>query len=152
MALHIVGDDRWADIVDGLRDAQSLTDAVDARVVGFVDDLDAFLSTMDIAMLPVVVGGTGISSKIFKCIETGTPFVSTLEGNRGFACGPECRETFFVRDVHELFGRAMRILGSQAAYDAACDLLVGIGESLSQRNLATNALLIEKLRRASAPA
>ena len=103
-------------------------------------------------MLPVVVGGTGISSKIFKCIETGTPFVSTLEGNRGFACGPECRETFFVRDVHELFGRAMRILGSQAAYDAACDVLVGIGESLSQRNLATNALLIEKLRRASAPA
>ena len=96
---------------------------------------------MDLAVLPVTVGGTGVSSKVFKCIETGTPFVSTMEGKRGFTCDSNCEDTFFASSVPELFVKARQMLSSSARYREAISQVTALGESLSQHSLATNTLL-----------
>ena len=140
LVLHVLGDTRWKAIIDKLKSTKA-SFFLDVRAEGIVHDLDDFLSGMDLAVLPVTVGGTGVSSKVFKCIETGTPFVSTMEGNRGFKCDSNCEDTFFASSVPELFVKARQMLSSSARYREAISQVTALGESLSQHSLATNTLL-----------
>ena len=144
LAVHVVGDDKWAGIIKRLK--RTSRSGLDIRAEGFVEDLDELLDRMDLAILPVVVGGTGISSKIFKCIESGTPFVSTYEGKRGFDCDLDCVSTFFTPRVAALFDKALHMLRSPESYRDAVDRVSALAASLDEHNLAINGLLRNTLR------
>lgn len=51
---------------------------------GFVSDLEAALSAMDIAVAPMW-GGTGVKSKVVDCIAFGLPMITTAEGVSGLS-------------------------------------------------------------------
>ena len=99
--LQIAGDNKWKDIVNSLN-TKGLEDlGITVKVLGFVDSLDQLLSHT-LVILPIVVSGTGVSTKVITCIERRIPFVSTNEGIRGFPCDDECRRLFFFNSTKDM--------------------------------------------------
>lgn len=91
------------------------------REVGKLEDLDTFVESVDLVLAPMTVGGTAVSSKVFKFLELNVPFVSTSLGMRGFSCDEECRDIFFADKVADaltvglkpLFDAAQRVKASE---------------------------------------
>jgi len=107
--LLIAGDSRWEKILQ-TANVESLQDfGVSVEIVGYVKDLSALMRRVTLMMLPVTVGGTGISSKIFSCIEMGVPFISSDAGNRGFRCDAECEQLFFRTSIKEVLVSALEM-------------------------------------------
>ena len=106
--LHVLGDDRWKSMISQM-DISDLNDlGIRLYTDGFANDLPTALRRMAFAILPVTVGGTGISTKILTCIELGVPFISTHEGNQGFPCDRECEELFFRSSVKDVLGESLK--------------------------------------------
>ena len=93
-----------------VRDAVRRSRKALVRVVGELEDLDSFVESVDLVLAPVTVGGTGVSSKLFKCLELNAPFVSTSLGMRGFDCDAECRSTFFAENVEDVLTLGLKLL------------------------------------------
>jgi hypothetical protein len=110
--LLIAGDDRWHEISDSpaLEPLQDF--GIILEVVGFVKNINTLMRRVNLMILPVVVGGTGVSTKVLSCIEMGMPFISTSAGNRGFSCDDECDQLFFRSSPHELLVSAIEIVNS----------------------------------------
>jgi hypothetical protein len=106
--LVIAGDSRWRDILSHV-DVAALEDhGLFVDIIGFANDLESLITSSTLMMLPVVVGGTGISTKVIKSIELGIPFVSTKEGLRGFPCDEECDKLLFHDSVWSMLLAALR--------------------------------------------
>lgn len=71
------------------------------RSVGFVEDLDSFLSAMDLAIVPLVRGG-GTKLKVFDYLRVGLPIISTEVGIEGIGLGGE-KEAIVLPQVGENF-------------------------------------------------
>jgi hypothetical protein len=105
--LQVAGDDRWNYLLSSL-DATPLADlGITVRVLGFLDSVEELLRQSTLVILPVNVGGSGVSTKVISCVELGIPFISTTEGNRGFPCDEECRKMFFFSTMSELLDEAL---------------------------------------------
>jgi len=107
--LLIAGDNRWHDIL-GSSNLDNLEDfGISLKILGFVKDIEGLARSATLMILPVVVGGTGVSTKVIQCIELGVPFISTFAGNRGFLCDAECEALFFRGSLPEMLASALEI-------------------------------------------
>ncbi len=92
------------------------------QYVGFVDDLDYFLSDMDIALIPSLFG-TGMQQKIFEPLTRGFPTITSKRGlgDYPFECGKEmlCADTAdeFVEQLGGLLDSGARQRISRAAVE-----------------------------------
>ena len=95
--------------------------------LGFVDDLDKFLSDMDIALIPSL-SGAGMQQKIFEPIVRGFPTVVSARGLAGysFTCGQEIlcatKAEEFVAALGRLLDLAARKKLSEKAIEKSWEL------------------------------
>lgn len=107
--LLIAGDNRWQEVL-GSSNLENLEDfGISLKILGFVKDIERVAHSATLVILPVVVGGTGVSTKVLQCIELGVPFISTFAGNRGFICDAECEALFFRDSLPEMLASALMI-------------------------------------------
>ena len=135
----IVGDVKWKQVFKRHKLRKSI------HVHGEVFDLDKWLENVNLVLLPVTVGGTGVSSKIFKCIELRIPFVASLAGMRGFDCDDDCRDLLFADSLHDFPSRIRALLFDQNAYRRAVATLERMSQTLTKKRLRQNNLLVEAL-------
>ena len=142
--LWIVGDEKWIKVKE-VRDAVRPSRETRVRVVGELKDLDAFVESVDLVLAPVTVGGTGVSSKLFKCLELNVPFVSTSLGMRGFDCDAECRSTFFANKVEDVLTLGVKLLFDAEHRVMARLKMREMAQKLTSRNIGDNALFMRAL-------
>ena len=143
--LFIVGDEKWEKIIRK-RIGFWLGRRLPLRFPGEVSDLDELLRTVEVALIPVTVGDTGVSSKIFKCIELQVPFVSTAAGMRGFECDDDCKALFFANSEDEILDYALRAVYDPEWRVHAVIKLREISDSLAMKTLATNKNVVSALK------
>lgn len=78
--------------------------------VGFVEDLDEFLSDMDIALIPSL-SGTGMQQKIFEPISRGFPIITSKRGlaEYPFGCGEEILCAVKLEEFIEQLGKVIDV-------------------------------------------
>ena len=88
-----------------------LTGRCAVQVKGFLPDLPAFLSQMQIALLPMRLGA-GIKIKVLECMAAGLPVVTTATGTEGI---PGVEGVHFVvgHTAEELAGHVISLLHNE---------------------------------------
>ena len=142
--LWIVGDKKWIKVKD-VRDAVRQSRKAHIRVVGELEDLDSFVESVDLVLAPVTVGGTGVSSKLFKCLELNAPFVSTSLGMRGFNCDADCRDMFFTDKVEDMLTLGLKLLFDTERRVRAKLKMREIAHQLTSKNIGENAPFMQNL-------
>ena len=142
MHFSLVGDEKWMQVQEVKRNARQKRKNIHIQVRGELPNLEHFLSSVDLVLAPVIVGETGVSSKIFKCIELRIPFVSTRGAMRGFECDDECRELFFAETIEGMLTLLMRALFEPERTIRMVNKLTYIGGQLTHANVRKNAHLM----------
>ena len=142
--LWIVGDEKWIRVKE-VKDAVRPSRETRVRVVGELEDLDTFMESVDLALAPVTVGGTGVSSKLFKCLELNVPFVSTSLGMRGFDCDAECRNMFFTDKVEDVLTVGLKNLFDTEHRVKARLKMREMARQLTSKNVGENVPFMQKL-------
>ena len=93
----------------------------------------------------MTVGGTGVSSKLFKCLELNVPFVSTSLGMRGFDCDAECRDVFFTDRVEDVLTMGLKILFDTEHRVKARLKMREMARRLTSKNIGENVPFMQKL-------
>ena len=105
--LVVFGDDRWAGYIRSW-DMTAMSDLrIEVVTKAYVPDLKRQLKSSSLILLPIVIGDTGVSSKVLTSIEQGIPFVSTIHGMRGFPCDSECQDMFFLNTIPDMLTAAL---------------------------------------------
>ena len=147
--LVVVGDEKWKTIFSSW-DTSNLHDlGISLRVEGHVMDTATILRDTTLAILPIVVGGTGVSSKVLTCVETGTPFLATGDGMRGFECDEECKTLFFRDSVRELLVDALALAKDATFQKRAKSKLDEIRETHLMHSVAAFTKLISRYSKSS---
>ncbi len=92
--------------------------AEDVRVTGFVEDLGAFLGTMDVAVCPWITG-TGMQQKVFEPLCRGLPLLTTKTAGYPFQDGKELQFCKTPQDYAEGLKRLLDTAERQRMADAA---------------------------------
>ena len=106
---------RWPDAqldVIGRNSGAALTPAPGVRHLGFVEDLASALSKVDVALVPLRIGG-GMRVKILDFLSRGLPLISTTIGAEGIPCnylGARVYEQ--AEDAEDFVAAAERLLHS----------------------------------------
>jgi len=82
-------------------------------VTGFVEDVSALFSTMDVALLPLRLGA-GIKIKVLECMSAGLAVVTTPVGIEGIAAS-EGTEYLLGQTAEEISAGVIRLLKDPAA-------------------------------------
>lgn len=119
--------------------------ADDVRMTGFIEDLPAFLATMDIALCPWI-SGTGMQQKVFEPLCRGLPLLTTKTAGYPFVHGQHlylCRTPAgYVEGLKMLMSVDRRNVMSFAARAKAWTLFGGDAVRMVVKNA------IESVRRA----
>ena len=107
--LSIYGDDSWNNVIRKPVLSKLRRRGLEVKIIGKVSNLRHRLSAATLAVLPVTVGGTGVSSKVCTAIEFAIPFLSTPAGNRGLQCDDVCAQRFFSTEVESMLHEAVAL-------------------------------------------
>ena len=108
-SLYIIGYDKWSKSLTMSIISETEANGINVNFVGRVFDLRGRLSKVTLAVLPVTLGDTGVSSKVFTAMGFAVPFISSPEGKRGFICDRTCALNFFSTAVEDILLEAMAI-------------------------------------------
>jgi hypothetical protein len=142
--LWIVGDEKWIKVKE-VKSFMRQSRGMSVRVMGELEDLDTFVKSVDLVLAPVTVGGTGVSSKLFKCLELNVLFVSTSLGMRGFSCDEQCRDMFFADDVADILTIGLKLLFDAEQRVKARLKMREMAQQLTSRNIGENEIFMQKL-------
>jgi len=93
--------------------AQEFAGRKDIVVTGFVEDVGALMSRMEVALLPLRLGA-GIKIKTLECMAAGLPVVTTSVGAEGVG-GTEGRDYLIAETAEEIVERTISLLRNPAA-------------------------------------
>lgn len=91
-----------------------LADTPGVHYHGYVDDLDAVLRNVDVAVVPLRIGG-GMRIKILDFLSRGLPTISTSVGAEGIAHSWHGQHVFELADHADGFLHALELLSEGAA-------------------------------------
>ena len=140
--LTIAGDQKWHSVLQSVNSGGLKDLGIQVKVAGFVQDIDKLMASSTFIMIPVTVGGTGVSSKVLKCIESEIPFSSTAEGKRGFPCDDKCHKLFFHDNVADMISETLSRAVDQHFIQRAKDKLREIHSNMRIGDDVTNLLKI----------
>ena len=116
-ALNIYGDGGWFAAIprSSLNSAHRF--GIDVEIKGKVSSsqLRSEISSATLAVIPVTVGGTGVTSKVLMAIEFAMPFLSSPEGRRGLNCDNFCAGRFFATSPEKMLIEALALVSDNDA-------------------------------------